>query len=175
MKKGFCIWVLIFLLSACASGPTAYGPAKSYQDVGFRSQQLQKDRFQISFTARDADEARALALLRAAEITKGHGYSHFRILKRDAHARRGQGLPLTAGAGIGIGKSISLGGGAVGHMGTGIALSKVLGDMGAEKITARMDIQLLVGRQLLASRAGPPPDIYEAASVLKSIRPAKYK
>ena len=67
----------ICLLTACASGPAAYAPAQKSGGYGYTQQQIQNDRFQLSFTGANEDEARNLALLRAAELTLDNGYTHF--------------------------------------------------------------------------------------------------
>ena len=167
--KHFLIPALSLVFTACATGPTAYGPAKSPGKIGFYTQQYQKNRFQISYTAKNPDEARAFALLRAAEITKGEGYSHFRIINEGGRQKAGSGVPIIGGAGVGIGKSVHLGGGVYTHIGTGVSVNKVLGALDGEKYTASMEIVLL------ASSSGTSANEYESASIIKSIKPARYK
>jgi len=54
MKRIFISVLTALALSACASGPTAYGPAKNYDSVGYKNTRIQSDRFRVSYTANNA-------------------------------------------------------------------------------------------------------------------------
>ena len=80
MRKLLLSTFCILSLSACATGPSAYGPAQSASGEGFSNTQIEKDRFRVTYTGRSAEEAQDFALLRASEIALAEGYSHFRII-----------------------------------------------------------------------------------------------
>ncbi len=169
MKTGMISLVFALTLAACASGPVAYGPARG-SGVGFRAQQIQNDRAQVSFTAYDPDEAHNFALLRAAELAKGAGYTDFRVISGRIYTKN-RSSPITTHIGAGIGKSVSLGGGVYG--GVGLGVGKALGSLGGEKVTASLDVQFLnAGGQNGPAKSS---DIYNVDSILQSIRPARYK
>lgn len=159
--------VLTAGLSGCVTGPTAYGPAQG-SGLGFASQQIENDRFHVSFTGRNADEARNMALLRAAELTKGESFSHFRVIGSGVDSQERGGSPVTTSVGIGIGS-----GGRRGYYGRGSRTSVGLGiginDIGralqGSKVTVGMEIILLNGVEDLDD------NVYEADSVIKSVRP----
>ena len=88
-------------LAGCATGSTSYGPAQG-SGLGFTSQQIEKDRFQVSFTGRNADEARTYAILRAAELTKGQGFSHFRVIGNGVSGNDNRRSPISSSIGIGL-------------------------------------------------------------------------
>ena len=92
MKKLILTTVAALSLAACATGPTAYGPASTGGGFGFNNTQIENDRFRISYTGRSPEEAHDYALLRASEIALAEGYSHFKVLHGEIHgdeARRG--------------------------------------------------------------------------------------
>lgn len=158
------------LLTACATGPVAYGPAQG-TGFGFSSQQIEKDRFQVSFTGRNADEARNLALLRAAELTKGQGFSHFRVIGSGVDGQQRGRSPITTSIGIGIGSGGGYrryGRGSRTNVGIGIGINDVARALQGDKVTAGMEILLMT------SRGNVDDNVYEADSIIKSIRPQAF-
>ncbi|MBL4853669.1 MAG: hypothetical protein JKY25_05460 [Robiginitomaculum sp.] len=169
MKNILLSVVTITLLGACATGPTAYGPAQN-TGLGFNSQQIESDRFQVSFTGRNADEARSLALLRAAELTKGQGFSHFRVIGSgtNSHDRGGSPISTSVGIGIGSGGGYRRYGGSRTNIGVGININDIARALQGSKVTAGMEIILMNATDNLAD------NVYEADSIIKSIRPDVY-
>ncbi len=148
-------------LTACASGPSAFGPAKSYDSMGFRNTQIQNDRFRVSYTAGNAAEAQDFALLRAAQITLDEGYSHFKIIDGNlSGGPRRSGISSSVGVGFG-GGGYRRGGTSVG---LGVGLNDVVSALEGERVTNSIEI-------LLLSSGGTGNDIYDAKSVVSSIRP----
>jgi len=160
--------IAITLLTACATGPTAYGPAQN-TGLGFASQKIESDRFQVSFTARSADEARNLALLRAAELTKGEGFSHFRVIGSDTSSHDLGGSPISTSVGVGIGSGgYSYGRGSRTNVGVGIGINDIARALQGSKVTASLEIILMNATDNL------PDNVYEADSIINSIRPGVY-
>jgi len=160
--------IAITLLAACATGPTAYGPAQN-AGLGFASQQIESDRFQVSFTARDADEARNLALLRAAELTKGAGFSHFRVIGSDTSSHDRGRSPVSTSVGIGIGSGgYGYGRGSRTNVGVGIGINDIARTLQGSKVTASMEIILMNAEDNL------PDNAYAADSIINSIKPGVY-
>ncbi len=160
------------LLGACATGPTAYGPAQN-TGLGFASQQIESDRFQVSFTGRNADEARSLALLRAAELTKGAGFSHFRVIGSATNSRSRSGSPVSTSVGIGVGSGgygygRGYGRGSRTNVGVGIGINDIAGALQGSKITASMEIILMNATDHV------PDNVYGADSIISSIKPGVY-
>ena len=123
MKKTFA--VLAFLaLAACTSGPTRYIPALDGDDMGYREQRLEQDRFRVSFRANPdlkAPQVEDMALRRAAELTVQNGYDWFHVVTRSTEVVSGsyqQGGPTIGvggstgsyGSSLGIGLGFNLGG-----------------------------------------------------------------
>ena len=165
MNKILLSAILAVTLTACASGSTAYGPAQS-SGLGFASQQIEKDRFQVNFTGQNADEARNFALLRAAELTKGQGFSHFRVIGSgiDGQGRRSSPVSTNVGIGIGSGGSRRFGGSRT-NVGIGIGVNDIARAVQGNKVTASMEIILM------ATKGNAGNNVYEADSIIKSIKP----
>jgi len=161
----------IALLAACATGPTAYGPAQN-AGLGFNSQQIESDRFQVSFTGRNADEAHNLALLRAAELTKGQGFSHFRVIgsATNGHDRGRSPVSTSVGIGIGSGGGYRRYGRSRTNIGVGININDLARALQGDKVTAGMEIILINASDNLAE-GNLTDNVYEADSIIKSIRP----
>ena len=86
MKALFLAPALIFL-GACAS-TQVYGPASKPGAAGYQTQRIEPNRFNVSYTARDAVRSRELALLRAAEVTlKRFGSSKTSTAARSSASR----------------------------------------------------------------------------------------
>lgn len=169
MKKILLSLAGAALLSACATGPVAYGPAQG-TGYGFSNQQIESDRFQVSFTGRNADEARNLALLRAAELTKGQGFSHFRVVGSGIEGdERGRSpISTSVGVGIGSGGGYRRYGGSRTNVGIGIGVNDLARALQGSKITAGMEIIMLNATDGLGD------NVYEADSIIKSIRPQAF-
>lgn len=165
MKNTIIVLVASALFAGCAAGPTSYGPA-SAGGLGFGSQKIQNDRFQVSFTGKTADEARSLVLLRAAELTLANGYDHFKVIGSDTRGDSRGGSPISSSVGVGIGS-----GGYRGtrtNVGLGIGIADVAQAFGNDRVTASMEIITRNGS------ASNDPSIYDAQSIVDSIRPSVY-
>jgi len=172
MKNILLSGAVIAFLGACATGPTAYGPKLGNGQntgLGFNSQQIESDRFQVSFTGRNAEEARSLALLRAAELTKGEGFSHFRVIgsATNSHDRGRSPISTSVGVGIGSGGYRRYGGSRT-NVGIGISINDIARTLQGRKVTADMEIILMNATDNLND------NVYEADSIIKSIRPDVY-
>jgi hypothetical protein len=102
-------------LTACASGPTPYGPAAGPKAGGYSEQQIEANRYLVTVRGNFAtDRARVeqMLLYRAAELTLTNGFDHFLLAARktDANSRLnpvGGGLGAGFGSGFGLGLSYS--------------------------------------------------------------------
>lgn len=156
-------------LTACATGPSAYGPAPTSSSLGFQNTQIEKDRFRIAYTGRTEGEARDFVLLRAAEIALNEGYSHFKVIGGNTLGNGGSS-PVSSRIGIGIGS----GRGGFGRRGSrtnvnlGIGIHDVARALEGSKVTESIEVIL--------KRSGAEEDIsvYDARSVTESIRPAVF-
>ncbi|MCI4644093.1 MAG: hypothetical protein MRY64_04860 [Hyphomonadaceae bacterium] len=71
----------VLTAAACATGPD-YGPARSSGGEGYSSQQIEANRYRVSYTGDlndSAQDVRDRALLRAAELTLENGGDWFEI------------------------------------------------------------------------------------------------
>ncbi|MEE9347907.1 MAG: hypothetical protein V3U82_06905 [Robiginitomaculum sp.] len=163
---------LAFTLGACASTPSPYGPKQSAGGVGFETTRIESDRFRISYTGKNAAEARDLALRRAAEVTTENGYDWFRVIggnmsgDADARSRVGTSIGIGVGSG-GYGYGRRRRGNNV-HVNVGVGLGDVIGAVKGPRLTSAIEIRAGKG----AKPAGA--DAYDAQAVLKNIRPAVY-
>lgn len=166
MKRILLSMGLVLTLSACATGPTAYGPVSEESQFGFQNTKIESDRFRVGYFGRTADEARDYALLRAAEITLAEGYSHFQILGGETLADTS---PRRSGVSTSVG--ISSGRGYYGrgtNVGVGINLNDLGRALGGTKASHSMEIKLL--------RSGSSDlNVYEAASVAANIKPQVFQ
>lgn len=115
---------LIFLsaalaLGACATTAAPYGPAEKPGAVGYASQQIESDRYQVSYTDTEPRRARDLALLRAAQVTLENGMDWFEItnsytdVPQSSASRSSVSLGGSVGShgrssGVGVGVSVGL-------------------------------------------------------------------
>lgn len=154
-------------LVACASGPSAYGPAAIGNGLGFEATKIENDRFRVNYTGRSSAEAQDYALLRAAEIALAEGYSHFRILTGDISADqpRRSGVSTNVGVGIGSGRGYRRSGTSVG---VGINLNDLGRTFGGQKVTNSIEIKLM-------NEGSDDPNVFEAASVAENIRPTVFQ
>lgn len=157
MKALFLASTLIFL-GACAS-TQGYGPASKPGAAGYQTQRIEPNRFNVSYTARDATRSRELALLRAAEVALENEADWFEVTHSytDSEAAGGD-RPRTS---VSVGGSVGSGGYSGGGVGIGIGLP-VGGGHGA--VTTVLEI---------VTGQGPKPDgvnAYDARSVASSLR-----
>ena len=154
-------------LTACATGPTAYGPA-SGSGLGFNNQQIEKDRFHISFTGRSEEEARNLALFRAAEITLEQGYDNFRIVGGGTSGDQRRGSGISTSVGVGVGSGGYRGRGTRTNVGVGINVNDIVRAVQGKKITASMEV--LLGR----GGAAPDANVYDARQIVERLKPQTF-
>lgn len=152
-------------LTACATGPSAYGPSNG-SSMGFENTQIEKDRFRISYTGRTESEARDYVLLRAAEIALNEGYSHFRVLGGNTSSNGGSS-PVSSRIGIGIGSGGYGWGRRSGtrtNVNVGIGIHDVARALEGSKVTESIEV-------VLKRSGSDDPSVYNAQSVSESIRP----
>jgi len=157
-------------LSACATGPTPYGPAAS-NGMGFENTRIESDRFRIAFTGRSAQEANNLALLRAAEIADAEGYPYFRVLGGFTEEDRGSsGISSSIGIGFGGGRRGYYGGRSGTSVGIGIGINDVVRALNGKKV--RQDIEV----RLLQTPGGDrDTNVYKTADILQNLRPEVFQ
>ena len=142
-------------LSACATA-THYAPSARARSPGFSEQQIETNRWRVSFVTGDGASpalARDYALLRAAELTLSKGGSWFAVTGRGLEpvAPRGPRIGIGIG-GADFGRHSAVGG----SVGTGFG-----GEAGAAA-----SLEIMVGR-------GPrpaDPDTYDAREVSDRLR-----
>lgn len=166
----YCVCAAL-VLSACATGPTAYGPAQG-RGLGFGTQQIEQDRFQVSFTGRSADEARNLSLLRAAEVTLEQGYDYFRVIGSDVYRDEPRRSPVSTTVGLGFGSNGYRHGyhgrhrnGSYSNVGLAININDVARALEGPKVTSGMEIVLGKGE------VQPAYDIYDAREIMDNLGP----
>lgn len=79
----------LFGLAACAATPTPYAPKTADTSTGYTDQQLDHNRFRVTFTGNSSTSRETVEnylLLRAAEVTLGAGYDYFLFDTRDTKA-----------------------------------------------------------------------------------------
>lgn len=143
------------IITACATGPTPYAPAQS-DGLGYSDQFIEDDRVRVSFTARSDDEARDLAMLRAAEIAESRGYPYFLIL---GHNKEG----FDEGQRSGVSPRVGIGVGSGGYRGTNVGVGINLGLGGNSKTRIR---HILMIRLLSEDQE----NAYETDEVLRNLR-----
>lgn len=154
-------------LTACATS-SAYGP-KGSGSTGFTTQKVEKDRFRVSYTAPDHTQARDLALLRAAEVTRDNGYDWFRVIdgRLSPGQQTGRKILPRPGVGVGVGR-----GGNVQvrpRVNLGLGLGDVVRLTQGQRATSSLEI-------VTGSGAKPAdPDVYSAQEIIKNIRPETFK
>ncbi len=151
-------------LGACASGPSAFGPATPDSRLGFETTQIENDRFRVVYTARTAEEAQDFALLRAAQIAEQEGYSHFKIITGSLSGN-GPSSPVSTSVGIGTGRYY---GRSRSNVGVGINVGDVGRLLAGDQVTNRIEIRLV-------NTTSGAPDTYAAKGVIDNIRPEVFK
>ena len=147
---------LAFLaLAACATAPTRYTPALANNDMGYREQRLEQERFRVTFRA-NADlkgpQVEDMALRRAAELTTQNGYEWFTVVTRNTE--------LVGGSYRQGGPTVGLGG-STGSFGSGIGVG--LGfNLGGDDRQYQSTLEILMGRGAKPA----DPNAYDARSVL---------
>ena len=167
MKRLILTAATALALTACATGPSAYGPANG-GSMGFENTQIEKDRFRIAYTGRSEAEARDYVLLRAAEIATAEGYSHFKVLGGNTSSNGGA-APVSSRIGIGIGNGYGWGrrGGSRTNVNLGIGIHDVARALEGSKVTESIEV-------VLKRSGSEDPAVYDARSVQESIRPAVF-
>lgn len=142
-------------LAACATAPTRYVPAASANEMGYREQRLEQERYRVSFRA-NADlkgpQVEDMALRRAAEITVQNGYQWFQVVSRFTDIAGGS--RTASGPTVGIGGSSGSFGSAVG-VGLGF-------NLGGDTRQFESTLEILMGRGTKPS----DPNAYDAQQVL---------
>jgi len=147
-------------LTACATGPSAYGPAAKTDALGFQNTKIESDRFRVNYTGRSAEEAQNYALLRAAEITLSEGYSHFRVLGGETYTgERRSNTSTSVGVSSGSGY---YGGGA--SVGVGLSLNDLGRAFSGKKVTNSIEIKLM-------NSGTEAQNVYDAREVEANIQP----
>ncbi|MDB2438369.1 hypothetical protein N9W89_06605 [Hellea sp.] len=152
-------------LTACASGPSAYGPSDG-NSTGFQNQKIQNDRFRVSYTGRTEAEARDFALLRAAEITLAEGYTHFKVVGGNISGNGGP-APISSSIGVG-GGNFGRRGGSYSNVNVGLGVGDVARAVEGSKVRESIEI-------ILQSSGSQDPNVYDAKDITDNIRPAVFK
>ena len=106
MKRLIAALTLGLALAACSSGPTRYIPALDGDDMGYREQRIEEQRYRVSFRANPdlkAAEAEEMAMRRAAELTIQNSYQWFHVVSRMTDVAGGS--RSSGGPTIGLGGS----------------------------------------------------------------------
>ena len=139
MKRLIAVLALGVALAACTSGPTRYIPALDGNDMGYREQRLEQERYRISFRANPdlkAAEVEDMALRRAAELAIQNGYQWFQVVTRMTDVVGGS--QTAGGPTIGIGGSSGSYGSSVG-LGLGF-------NLGGDTRQYEATLEVLMGR-----------------------------
>jgi len=146
-------------LSACAS-LAPYGPQQSARGQGFSEQQIETNRFRVTYNGVGAPGPVAdRALYRAAQLTVERGYDWFEVTQRWIDGR-----PDSAG---GVRPSVSIGAGSGRYGGwstSGVGVGLGLDLSGPQPTSTTLEIVL--GRGAKPDR----PDAYDARRVQDAIR-----
>ncbi len=114
-------------LAACATAPTRYQPALTYNGVGFSEQQIESDRYRVTYRGgggAPVAQVNDYALLRAADLTLGSGFDWFIVDQRYTEAAGGaadsgprfnvgigsSSFGRSSAFGVGLGTSFGVGG-----------------------------------------------------------------
>lgn len=156
MKTRLAFGTLALLsLAACMSAPTRYVAAADTDDMGYREQRLEQERYRVSFRGNPdlkGPQVEDMALRRAAELTIQNGYEWFNVVSRNTDLAGGSYTP--SGPTIGVG-------GSTGSFGSGIGIG--LGfNLGGDSRQYQSTLEVLMGRG-----AKPvDPNAYDAQQVL---------
>jgi hypothetical protein len=153
----------VFGLAACST-PTPYQAA--VDDYGYRDQQLESNRYRVSFagnTATSLETVQNYVLYRAAELTVANGYDYFRVVDRSTESRSGGVTPGRVGVGVG-----GVGGGS--GSGVGIGLSTFFGSGYPEYYAVFMDVLMFKGEKPASDDTA-----YNAREVLRRLEPTLHR
>lgn len=147
--------IAVFALAACASAPTTYSPAASADEMGYREQRLETERYRVSFRGNSdlkGPQVEDMALRRAAELTVQNGYQWFHVVSRNTDLADGRYSP--SGPSIGIG-------GSSGSFGSGIGVG-IGFNFGGDSREYQSTLEILMGR----GEKPADPNAYDAQQVL---------
>lgn len=147
--------IAVFALAACASAPTTYSPAASSDEMGYREQRLETERYRVSFRGNSVlkgPQVEDMALRRAAELTLQNGYQWFHVVSRNTDLADGRYSP--SGPSIGIG-------GSSGSFGSGIGVG-IGFNFGGDSREYQSTLEILMGR----GDKPADPNAYDAQQVL---------
>lgn len=147
-------------LSACAS-LAPYGPQQSARGQGFSEQQIEANRFRVTYNGVGAPGPVAdRALFRAAQLTVDRGYDWFEVTQRWIDGRPDSAGGVRPSVSIGAGSS-RYGGWSTSGVGVGLGL-----DLSGPQPTSTT-LEIVLGRGAKPDR----PDAYDARRVQDAIRP----
>jgi hypothetical protein len=148
----------LWLLAACAGGPTPYQQAQG--GFGYSEQQIEENRYRVSFAGNSATSRQTVEdylLYRAAELTVQTGHDWFEVVDRDTVQEfSGYGGSPEVGVGFGGGSGF----------GVGLSVPMFGGGGGAGRYTADMDILVHEGE-----KPQDDADAYDAFSVISRLQP----
>lgn len=149
--------VAITLLGACAA-PTAYQPRTDGE--GYSEQRIEEDRYRVSFSGNSVTPRETVenaVLVRAAELTRRHGYDYFMVLSEDVERETSYRTTYSPPLG--------------GHLGCRPFCGHTYG--GFVTGTARPIDRYTAYAAILLRRGGTPddPQAYDAREVLQRLRP----
>lgn len=150
-------------VSACAS-LAPYGPQRSAGGQGFSEQQIESNRFRVTYNGVGAPGPVAdLALLRAAELTQQQGYDWFEVTQRWIDGRADSAGGVSPSVGVGFGSSSGSGRyGGWSSSGVGVGVGLNFSGPSATSTT----LEIVMGRGDRPDR----PNAYDARSVQDSLR-----
>ena len=153
------IAVSALALSACAS-LAPYGPQQSARGQGFSEQQIETNRFRVTYNGVGAPGPGAdRALFRAAQLTVDQGYDWFEVTQRWIDGR-----PDSAG---GVRPSVSIGAGSSrygGYRSSGVGVGLGFDLSGPQPTSTTLEV--VMGRGAKPDR----PEAYDARRVQDAIR-----
>jgi hypothetical protein len=149
---------LCALLLACSTTPTPY---QAYdQRYGYSEQQLEDDRYRVSFAGNAAtprDVVQNYMLYRAAELTVQSGHDYFTVVNQQIEGSS-DGI-ASPRVGVGVGSAGS-------DVGLGVGLSTFLGGNGSARYTSFADIIVREGEKPVGD-----PNSYDARDLLRRLQP----
>jgi hypothetical protein len=160
MLRPIVFAALAALLAACASTPT-YTPAASANAAGYSEQQIEGNRFFVTYRAAGSADAALVqnyALLRAADVTLEYNHDWFWVDHRNV-----DDSPYHSGPSIGVGVGGANYGGHSG-VGAGVGFEIPIGNHAAQAHSATLEIRF---------GEGPKPDdpnAYDAHATSANLR-----